>query len=56
MADIRREAEAAGLRLERVTTVVPLFSEVWVAVLRGGEPVPVTAPVLVPEEAPAPVV
>jgi SAM-dependent methyltransferase len=56
MADIRREAEAAGLCLERVATVVPLFSEVWVAVLRGGEPVPVTAPVLVPEEAPAPVV
>ena len=56
MAQIRREAEAAGLRLERVTTVVPLFSEVWVAVLRGGEPVPVIAPALVPEKVPAPVV
>ena len=55
MAQIRREAEVAGLRLERVTAVMPLFSEVWVAVLRGGEPVPVTTPVLAPEKAPAPV-
>jgi ubiquinone/menaquinone biosynthesis C-methylase UbiE len=35
MAQIRREAKAAGLRLERVTAVTPLLSEVWVVVLRG---------------------
>jgi SAM-dependent methyltransferase len=33
-AAIAREAAAAGLRLERVVPLVPLFSEVWVVVLR----------------------
>src|SRR5262245_34562106 len=38
--ELEAEAAAAGLRVERIHWVVPLFSEVWVAVLRplhGGE-------------------
>jgi len=31
---LEREAAAAGLRVERVVRLVPLFSEVWVVVLR----------------------
>jgi hypothetical protein len=31
---LAREAAAAGLRVERVVRLVPLFSEVWVVVLR----------------------
>lgn len=37
-AQLEREAAAAGLRVERVLWVVPLFSEVWVVVLRRAEP------------------
>jgi SAM-dependent methyltransferase len=32
--ELLREAAAAGLRVERVVRLVPLFSEVWVVVLR----------------------
>ena len=35
MDQIRREAKAAGLRLERVAALAPLLSEVWVVVLRA---------------------
>jgi ubiquinone/menaquinone biosynthesis C-methylase UbiE len=53
MKDIRREAEAAGLRLERVSSVTPLMSQVWVAVFRADEPETVTVPALARDGAPA---
>lgn len=53
MREIRREATAAGLRIDRVAAVTPLLSEVWVAVLRADAPHPVTAPVLAHDRAPA---
>ena len=34
-AALAREVAAAGLRLERVIPVMPILSEVWVAVMRG---------------------
>jgi hypothetical protein len=35
--ELAAEAEAAGLRIERVVPVTPLLSEVWVVVLKNQE-------------------
>lgn len=37
-ADLKREAAAAGLRIEKVRSVAPLFSDNWVVELRGAAP------------------
>jgi SAM-dependent methyltransferase len=55
MQQIRREVQAAGLRIERVSAVTPLLSEVWVAVLRSGQPRPISPPALGRDRAPLPV-